>query len=94
MLPIGDGGPEESESESCRVSSAILSSCLGRGDSGSGAAGGNFFSIVLVKSNFGGRRFETGKGDNGGVDSFSMSWILSKGRVTGIHTRVHYIIHN
>ena len=75
MLPIGDDDPEESESESCRVSS--LSCPL---SSGWMTMGGHFLSIVLVTSIFGGRnRFETGKGDNGGVEPLSMSWILTKG---------------
>lgn len=81
MLSIGDGDPAESESESCRVSSTLLLSTpesLRKGDSGSRAIGRFFFD--LVSSIFGGRkRFETGKGDNGGVDCFSMSWILTKG---------------
>ena len=68
MLPIGDDGPEESESESCRVSSSCPLS------SGWRTMGGHFLSIVLVTSIFGGRkRFETGKGDNGGVEPLSMS---------------------
>jgi hypothetical protein len=76
MLPIGDDGPEESESESCRVSSSL--SCPL--SSGWRTMGGHFLSAVLVISIFGDRnRFETGKGDNGGVEPSSMSWILTKG---------------
>jgi hypothetical protein len=71
MLLIGDDGPEESESESCRVSS--LSCPL---SSGWRTMGGHFLSLDLVTSIFGDRnRFETGKGDNGGVEPLSMRWI-------------------
>lgn len=85
MLPIGDDDPEESESESCRVSSV---SCPFR--CGLRTMGGHFLSIVLATSIFGGRkRFETGKGDNGGVEPLSMSWILTKGCWENeIHTRL------
>ena len=75
MLPIGDDDSEESESESCSVSSL---SCLL--SSGWRTMGGHLLSIVLVISIFGGRnRFETGKGDNGGGEPLSMRWILTKG---------------
>lgn len=73
MLPIGDDGAEESESDSCRVSSTCGSSSRTMG-------GGPFLSIVLVM------RFETG---NGGAESFSMSWILIKGRVPSLHNTLH-----
>lgn len=76
MLAIGDDDPEESESESCRVSSSLLCPL----SSGWRTMGGHFLSIVLVTSIAGGRnRFETGKGDNGGGEPLSMSWILTKG---------------
>ena len=79
MLPIGDDDPEESESESCRVSSSLLCPLSSGGMIMGG--GGHFLSVVLVISIFGGRnRFETGKGDNGGGEPLSMSWILTKGR--------------
>lgn len=59
--------------------------------------GGHFLLTVLVTSIFGDRnRFESGKGDNGGVEPLSMSGILTKG---GWENEIHnkastYITHN
>ena len=79
LLPIGDDGPEESESESCRMSLSFSSESLRLGDSGSRMIGWPLLSIDFVRLMSGGRnRFVSGKG---GVDSFSMSWIVSKGLV-------------
>lgn len=75
MKLVGETDPEESESESCRVSSTtLLSYALRRGDSGWSMMGRPFLSIVLERSIFGGRKcFDTGKGDNGGVDPLSIA---------------------